>query len=85
MIGSRYEKTRKDLVFKIKNNLIDNSEEIDEGLCYLCKCEIEEGYLLEYEEEIKGNESKVKFPVHKGCYDLSKNYIFYLSFVLGIN
>jgi len=61
------------LIFKIRNNLIEISEEIDEGVCYLCKGEIEKGLIIEYSEYINNQKHIVNLPVHKECYRLSKN------------
>lgn len=85
MISSRYEKTRVNLGTKIRNNFIEKIEELDEGICYLCKGKISDGLLLEYNEIERNLETVAKIPVHKSCYDLSKNYIFYCNSILGIN
>ena len=73
MPGSKYKETREDLISRIKNGLVEISEELDEGRCYLCRRTIEKGFLLEYNEEIKGIESTVGLPVHKKCYRSIKN------------
>lgn len=77
IIGREYEKTRLKANSKIRNKKFNSLENLEEGICYLCKGKIQQGFLVEYSEKIRGLESEVKLPIHKKCFELSKNYIFF--------